>query len=563
MDSRHHMLQCALGREPADFVLKDGIVLNVFTEELLPADVAICGGVIVGVGSYRGVREISCAGRFIVPGLIDAHVHIESGMASPGEFSKILARAGTTTVIADPHEIVNVAGRAGLDYFLACAERMLIRAYFMLPSSVPAEDGDVNGCGEFLAPDMENYVNHPRVLGLGETMRFTDCIEGEPRMAAKLALFADRHIDGHAPGLTGPAVQAYRLSGVENDHECTSRRELVEKLRAGFAILMREGSGAKNVEPLLTALLDEGLPFDRCLFCTDDKHLAEIRTDGHITTCIQKAAALGVPVAKAYKMASFHAAQHYGLKDLGAIAPGYRADLLLLDDLDDPRPAEVMVNGRFLTEADYAADLSVPVPDSLGRTVTLPRVSPADIALPCSGTADVIVVIPNQILTAHRRAAVRVKDGCFVPDGTYNKLCMAERYGKTGKVGAAVLRGLNIRGGAVATTVAHDAHNLLICGDNDADILLALDTVRDMGGGYAVVSGGSVLGKLPLPIGGLMSDRPADEIIETLEALDHAARRLGVPEGVDPFVTLSFLALTVLPEARITVDGFRRTGGAL
>lgn len=442
MENRGRMLRCALGTEPADLVLKGGTVLNVFTEELLPADVAICGGTVVGVGSYNGLREIDCAERFIVPGLIDAHVHIESGMAAPGEFSKILAQAGTTTVIADPHEIVNVTGKAGLDYFLACADKMLINAYFMLPSSVPAADSDINGCGEFLASDMEHYVNHPRVLGLGETMRFTDCIENEPRMAEKLALFEGRHIDGHAPGLSGPAIQAYRLSGVENDHECTGYGEVIEKLRAGFAILMREGSGAKNMEVLLTAVMEEGLPLDSCLFCTDDKHLAEIRADGHITTCVRKAIALGVPVARAYKMASFNAARAYGLRRLGAIGAGFQADLLLLEDLNDPRPEKVMVKGRFLTEADYAADLSVPLPESVAHTVALRHLTPADIALPC---------------------------------------------------------------------------------------------------------------------GGLMSDRSCGEIIETLYELERDARALGVPAGSDPFITLAFLALTVLPKARITVDGLQLT----
>ncbi len=554
-----HMLRCARGETPADLVLKGGTILNVFTEELIPGDVAVCGDTIVGVGDYRGVTEIDCSGKFLVPGLIDAHVHLESSMAAPGEFSKVLARAGTTTVVNDPHEIVNVAGAAGLDYFLSCGEKMLVNAYFMIPSSVPADDGDVNGCGQFLAEDMIHYVNHPRVLGLGETMRFMDCILGEDRMAAKLALFAEKHIDGHAPGLTGPGVQAYRLSGVENDHECTSALEVIEKLRAGFTVLMREGSGAKNVDVLISAVLEEGLPLDQCLFCTDDKHLAEIEADGHITTCVRKAIALGVPVAKAYKMASYNAARYYGLKRLGAIGAGFQADILLLDDLNDPRPSDVMVKGRILTEEDYAADLSVPLPDAVIHTVDLPRFTAADIALPCGGEADVIRIIPDQILTGHERAAVAAAGGYFVPDRTYNKLCMADRYGKTGKIGTAVLQGLNIHGGAIATTVAHDAHNLLAAGDNDHDILLAMETVRHMQGGYALVSGGRVLGTLPLPIGGLMSDAPFRTVIRTLEELDRLARELGVPEGVDPFITLSFLALTVLPEARITVDGIQLT----
>lgn len=553
------MLRCARGLERADLVLKNARVLNVFTEELLPGDVAICGDTIVGVGRYDGLREIDCAGRYVTPGLIDAHVHLESSMAAPGEFSKVLVRAGTTTVVNDPHEIVNVAGRAGLDYFLACAERTLTNTFFMLPSSVPAADTDVNGCGDFLAEDMMDYVNHPRVLGLAETMRFMDCVEGEARMARKLALFRGRHIDGHAPGLSGPDLQAYRLSGVENDHECTGYGEVIEKLRAGFTILMREGSGAKNVEVLLTAVLEEGLPLENCLFCTDDKHLAEIEADGHISTCVRKAIALGVPAAKAYKMGSWNAARYYGLRRLGAVAAGYQADLLLLDDLDDPRPSSVMVRGHILTDGDLAADLSVPVPEALIHTVTLPPIGPDDIALPCGSEVDVIRIVPNQILTGHMRASVRAESGFFVPDSRYNKICMVDRYGRTGKVGTGVIHGLGITDGAVATTVAHDAHDLIAAGDNDRDILLAIETVRRMQGGYAVVRGGAVVGTLPLPIGGLMSDARYDRVIASLAALEEKARAIGVPAGTDPFITLSFMALTVLPRARITLDGIVST----
>ena len=555
MPDRKRMLRCSLGEEPADLVLKNAVVLNVFTEELIPADIAICGDTIVGVGSYEGRTELDCGGRFAVPGLIDAHVHLESSMASPGEFSKVLVRAGTTAVVNDPHEIVNVAGRAGLDYFLACADRMLTSTFFMIPSSVPAADTDVNGCGEFLAEDMKDYVNHPRVLGLAETMRFMDCITGEDRMTAKLDLFRDKHIDGHAPGLTGPYVQAYRLSGVENDHECTAYGEVIEKLRAGFTILMREGSGAKNLENLLTAVLEEGLPLDNCLFCTDDKHLAEIETDGHITTCVRKAIAMGVPVPKAYKMGSYNTARYYGMKRLGAIGPGYQADILLLSDLNDPRPETVIVRGWPLSEEDFSADLSVPLPEALRHTVMIPAYSPADIELPCDGTADIIGVIPDEILTQHRREQVPVENGVFVPDERFNKICVADRYGKTGRIGTGIIEGLCLHQGAIATTVAHDAHDLIAAGDNDEDILLAMETVRHMQGGYAIVSRGQVLGCLPLPIGGLMSDGPYPVIIETLDRLAEKARGLGVPALTDPFITLSFMALTVLPEIRITTEG--------
>ena len=288
-----------------------------------------------------------------MPGFIDAHMHIESCMAAPGELAKVLAKAGTTTIIADPHEIVNVSGTKGMDYFLKCAAKLLVNVFFMVPSAVPATDVETNGCGEFLASDMMKYVDNARVLGLGETMRFMECCEGEKRMADKLELFAKKHIDGHAPGIRGKEVQAYRLAGVENDHECSTAEEVLDKLRAGLHIYVREASGAKNLETLIKTMLDAGVCLDRCAFCTDDKHVEEIRKEGHISTCIRKAIALGVPVAKAYKMGSYQAAEFYGLKNYGAIGAGYRADIVFLDDLEQVRPLDVMKDGRILTEEDY------------------------------------------------------------------------------------------------------------------------------------------------------------------------------------------------------------------
>ena len=273
MVDRKRRLDCANGIRKADIVLKHGKVLNVFTEEILEADVAICGDTIVGVGSYEGEREIDCTGKYLVPGFLDAHMHIESSMVSPGELTKVLVQAGTTTIVADPHEIVNVCGVKGMDYFLKCAGKALVHIFFMIPSSVPATDVETNGCGEFLASDMMKYVDDARVLGLGETMRFVECYQGERRMSDKLELFAKKHIDGHAPGITGKAVQAYRLAGVENDHECANSEEVLDKLRAGFHIYIREGSGAKNLETLIRTLLDANVALDQCAFCTDDKHI--------------------------------------------------------------------------------------------------------------------------------------------------------------------------------------------------------------------------------------------------------------------------------------------------
>ena len=555
MLERKRKLDCANGREKADLVLKNGNVLNVFTEEVLKADVAICGDTIVGVGEYEGKEEIDCTGKYLVPGFIDAHMHIESCMAAPGELAKVLAKAGTTTIIADPHEIVNVSGTKGMDYFLKCAAKLLVNVFFMVPSAVPATDVETNGCGEFLASDMMKYVDNARVLGLGETMRFMECCEGEKRMADKLELFAKKHIDGHAPGIRGKEVQAYRLAGVENDHECSTAEEVLDKLRAGLHIYVREGSGAKNLETLIKTMLDAGVCLDRCAFCTDDKHVEEIRKEGHISTCIRKAIALGVPVAKAYKMGSYQAAEFYGLKNYGAIGAGYRADIVFLDDLEQVRPLDVMKDGRILTEEDYAKDYSVPVPDELLHTVHVGEVTKEKIRLSCDGKTDVIQMNPHQIVTTHLVEEVPTENGYFKSDGVYNKICVVERHGKTGEIGVAPLKGFGVKGGAVATSVAHDSHNLIVAGDNDADMMLAGNTVRKNKGGLAFVADGQVVAELALPGAGLMSTESAESVAAKMQALNDALKAHGVAEDIGIFMTLAFVSLPVIPKLRLNTYG--------
>lgn len=558
MIDRKRRLDCANGIEKADIVLKNGNVLNVFTEEIIKSDVAICGDTIVGVGSYEGKLEIDCTGKYLVPGFIDAHMHIESCMVTPGELAKVLVKEGTTTIIADPHEIVNVSGKKGMDYFLKCAKDIPVNVFYMIPSSVPATDVETNGCGEFLASDMMKYVDDARVLGLGETMRFMECCQGERRMSDKLELFAKKHIDGHAPGITGKEVQAYRLAGVENDHECSTPEEVLDKLRAGFHIYIREGSGAKNLETLLRTLLDAGVALERCAFCTDDKHIEEIRKEGHISTCIRKAIAMGVPVAKAYKMGSYQAAEFYGLKNYGAIGAGYRADIVFLDNLKEVHPVDVMKGGHIMGDADYIRDYSVPVPEELLHTVHAAEITKEKIQLACEGKTDVIQMNPHQIVTTRLIEEVPAENGYFVPNEVYNKICVVERHGKTGEVGVAPLKGFGVKNGAVATSVAHDSHNLIVAGDNDEDILLAIQAVQDNQGGYAIVSQGKVVDVLALPISGLMSDRRCDEVVEKVTSMLKEAEKLGISKEIDPFITLSFMALTVIPEIRVTERGIYR-----
>ncbi len=556
-DARARLLAVARGDEKADIVLKGGTVVNVFSSELIKTDIALCGSTIVGLGSYSGKVELDCRGKYIAPGLIDAHMHMESSMLLPGELSKVLVRAGTTAIIADPHEAVNVGGTEALDYLLEATEHVLTDVYIMIPSSVPASDSDTNGCGEFTPAMMKRYMHHPRVLGLGEVMRYADVISGNPRMSEKLNMFGGREyrIDGHYPGGSGNALQAYRLAGIEDCHESTTGKEALEKLRSGLAVFIREGSGAKNLEAVVKGLLSARVSLDNCMFCTDDKHTAEIRKEGHISACVRKAIRLGVPPVQAYRMGSWQTARFYGLRESGAVAAGFKADIIVMNKLDDAEPSAVIKNGMLLAGDDYAAEYDIPVPPALRSTVHVENLAPERISVQLEDRNRVIGMIPGQLLTECLREKISGRDGYFIPDGKYNKICVFERHGRTGAAAAAPLKGFGIRGGAIATSVSHDAHNIIAAGDNDADILNAVACIREMQGGYALSAGGRITGKLPLPVFGLMSMQPCTEVEETLAGMLKEAERLGVKKGIDPFITLSFMALTVIPSIRITDKG--------
>lgn len=552
---KKHEIQVARGLERADLVLKNGNVLNVFSEEILTADVAIVDNRIVGIGAYSGEREIDCTGKYIVPGFIDAHVHVESSMVSPLEFAKYIVKKGTTTIIADPHEIVNVCGKQGMDYMLSASQNVPVDMFMMVPSCVPASDVDVNGAGDFLAKDMEEYRCHPRVKGLGEVMRFGDVLEDKEEIHDKLKLFSDMTMDGHAPGLLGKDLQAYRLAGISNDHECSTVEEGLQKLRAGYRILIREGSGAKNLENLVQGFLEANICWERCMFCTDDKHLEEIEKEGHINACVQKAIALGVPIVTAYKMASYNAAQAYQLGDLGAVAAGYRANILVVDDLREAKASKIIKDGvevdeKWLSSFKYELENH-----SLLQTVTLKEFSIENLRLKKKDANDVMELVPYELLTLHKKEVVPGKDGFFVPNQTYAKLAVVERHGKTGNVAVCPMKGYGIRKGAIATTVSHDSHNIIAVGDNDEDILRAILELERIQGGYVIVSEERVVDSLPLLIAGLMSDRPAQEVQKKIGEMVKRARKMGVCDGVDPFTTLSFMALTVIPEIRLIESG--------
>lgn len=548
-------IKVARGQLPAELVLKNGTVLNVFTEELIRADVAIVGDRIAGVGEYHGEREIDCTGKYLVPGLIDGHMHIESTMVTPSGLAGCVVRKGTTTLIIDPHEIVNVAGDRGMDYMLDATERVPVNAYVMVPSSVPAADIDVNGAGKFLAEDMKPYLDHPRVLGLGEMMRFGDVLTEHSETMEKLRLFDGKNMDGHAPGITGGDVQGYRAAGIRNDHECTTAEELLEKLRAGFYVLIREGSAARDLEPLVQGVLNRHLPLEHCLFCTDDKHLEDIEKEGHINYCVRRAIELGVPVPGAYKMASYYTARAYGLNHLGAVAAGYQADILVLDNLAQAEPLMVFQKGKIVDEDRIAAGAYQTEDAVLLNTVRCASINKEVLQIKAEKENHVLEMLPGQILTRHRVEPIPQKDGYFVPDSVYSKLCVVERYGKTGRAAVCPARGYGITGGAVATSVSHDAHNIISVGDNDEDLIAAVEELRRMQGGYAIASGGKILASLPLPVGGLMSQEDTTKVQEKIKEMVEIARTLGVPEGIDPFITLSFMALTVIPEVRLTEAG--------
>lgn len=549
------IIQTAKGDMLADLVLKNGNVLNVFTEEIYTADVAITGNVIAGVGSYKGEREIDCTGKYIVPGFIDAHVHIESSMVTPLEFAKHIVRTGTTGIVADPHEIVNVSGKKGLDFILDASENIPVNTYIMIPSSVPATDIDTNGAGKFLAKDMLPYKANPRVLGLGEMMRFVDVLNEQKETIDKLEAFSDMIIDGHAPGITGKDVQAYRAAGVIDDHECATAEEGLEKLRAGFWILVREGSGARNLESLMKGFMEAGISLEQCMFCTDDKHLEDIEKEGHINACIRKAIAMGVPAIKAYKMASFNAARAYQIKNAGAIGPGQQADIVIVGDLSRAEPSFVIKSGKIVDE-EWLGSFHYELKDeSLLQTVNVGSLSLKDLDFAQKEVNHVIELVPNQLLTLHKEERIPGDNGKFIPDSEYAKLVVAERHGRSGKVGVCPIKGYGIKNGAVATTVSHDSHNMIAVGDNDDDILCAIKELKKIQGGYVIASGNRIVDELPLTIGGLMSMDKAVHVQERTSKMVQTARNMGVREGIDPFITLSFMALTVIPELRLTEAG--------
>lgn len=557
---KQKIIRAASGKEKADIVIKNGNIVNVFTKEIIRADVAICMDQIAGIGNYEGNEEIDAKGRYICPGFIDSHVHIESTMVTPAEFAKAVIPFGTTTVIADPHEIANVCGINGINFMLDQSKSLPINMFFMIPSCVPATHFENNGA--VLSSDlMTAYVSNDRILGLGEVMDYPSVLNSNEEMLEKISLFCDKIVDGHSPYLAGKELNTYRAAGVLSDHECSTVEEALERLRLGMYVQIREGSGAKNLETLITGLLENSQSFNRCLFCTDDKHLEDIKKEGHISYNVKKAIALGVDPIEAISMATINAAQFYKLKKLGAVGPGYYADLLILDSLKDFKINKVFYRGKVIFKEegicpDIFRNTVLAKNSSVINTVRLGKITKENLKIMLEkDTATVIRLVANELITRKETAKVKITDGCFMPDKEFSKVAVVERHKATNNIGLGIVGDFNISKGAIAGTVAHDSHNLIVIGDNDEDMLIAIEELQRVNGGFTIVSEGKVRETLELPIAGLMSDKSSDYVVQKLGLLLEEAKKLEINKDIDPFITLSFLALPVIPEIRITDRG--------
>ena len=558
-DQIKEMILAARGDLAPDLVLKNARIVNVFTKEIESGDVAIKDGYIVGIGEFDGEEEIDIGGRIICPGLIDGHIHIESSMISPSEFAGAVAPHGTTAVIADPHEIANVAGEEGIRYMLEASAGLPVDIFFMLPSCVPATPLDESGA-ELSADELEPFYKEERVAGLAELMNSFGTVRADEEIIRKIqgANSYGKRIDGHAPFLTGKDLNAYITAGVRSDHECSSAEEAIEKLKLGQFIMIREGTAARNLEALLPLFDDKYC--DRCMLVTDDKHGSDLIDNGHIDYIIRKAIRAGKDPLNAIKMATLNAAMYFGLKDRGAIAPGYIADIIVLSDLEEFTVEKVFKNGRLTVDGGKnVRAIKSPLIDKekyprVFNSFNLREIKPSDLEIRDEGTKKrVIKVIPGQILT--EELIVESSSKQAEPDKDIIKLAVIERHKGTGHTSVGFVSGYGLKKGAIASSVAHDSHNLIVAGCNDDDMALAANTVRENGGGLAVVCDGKVLSSLPLPIGGLMCEMNVNDVEDILRVMKEQARQLGVNEGIDPFMTLAFTALPVIPKLRLLTQG--------
>jgi adenine deaminase len=554
---RSQILAVARGDAPADLALDGGRVVNVFTHEILEQSVAIVDGIIAAVGEARDARErIDLGGRLVLPGLIDAHVHLESSMVVPSEFARAVVPRGTTTVVCDPHEVANVAGLDGVRWMLDASADLPLDVLVMAPSCVPATDLATSGA-RLTAMDLATLAGEPRVLGLAEVMNVPGAVLGDPELHAKLDTFAGRPVDGHGPGLGGRWLDAYIACGVGSDHECLRADEAMEKLRRGMRIFLRQGTGAKNLIDLLPVVTAATLP--RCALCTDDRHPHDLLDEGHIDHLLRLAIEHGLDPVEAVCLATLSAADAFGLKDRGAVAPGRRADLVVCSDLESFRAEMVFTGGRMAArDGGPVGDWPTVDPGGFSLPAALAvDVDALDFRVPAAGSSyRVIGIVPGQIVTEYLVEELSVENGSVLPDPDRDivSLAVVERHHGSGNVGVGFVRGLGLRRGAIAGTVAHDHHNLVVAGCDETSMRTAVAAAVAMGGGLVAVDGEQVLAQLPLPVAGLISDRSLAEVRAGLDDLATAARNLGCTHP-DPFMILSFLALEVIPALKLTDQG--------
>ena len=548
-----HIIDVAAGREKADLVLKNATFVNVFSGELDTCDIAVAEGLIVGLGTYQGREEVDMTGKIVCPGFIDAHIHLESSLVSPAEFARAVIPHGTTTVITDPHEITNVMGTDGIDYMIAATEELPVDVRFMIPSCVPASPMDESG-SNLDYRDIDSFFEYPRVQGLAEMMNFPGILSADSATVAKIVASQAHHkkIDGHAPGLRGNDLNAYIAAGVYSDHECADVEDAMAKLKLGQFIMIREGTAAKNLEALMPLIRSEKY-FDRCMFCTDDKHPSDLLEKGHIDYICREAVAMGADPIRTVQVACLHAARYFLLNNRGAIAPGYLADFAVVEDLKDFHVVTVYKKGRRVYHDGTVEPFPLPqIPEHLEKrahdTFHLPVLSAADFAN--SRPRGVIGMVSGQIITSDEGYA-----GGVDIQGDILKMAVIERHKNTRHIGIGYLKGYGLKSGAVATSVAHDSHNIICVGAEDADMAFAANRIAQNHGGIVVVRDGQVLAELPLEIAGLMSEKPLREVNDLLENAKLAAYSLGVGKDIDPFMTLSFMSLPVIPTLRLTTRG--------
>lgn len=549
--AKQRIIAVAAGREKADLVLKNAKYLNVFSNEFLCGDIAVANGLIAGVGKYDGKTEIDVSGKLVLPGFIDAHIHLESSMVTPAEFAKAVVAHGTTTVITDPHEITNVMGIDGVEYMIQASQNLPIDVHFMMPSCVPATEIDESGA-ELDCKDIDMYLDNKKVLGLAEMMNYVGVINGDKNVLSKIVTSQAHHkkIDGHAPELSGNDLNAYIAAGVYSDHECSTFENALEKLRKGQFIMIREGTAAHNLKALMPLLTQQY--YSRCMFATDDKHPSDLLYGGHIDYIVKQALKNGADPIVALKTATHHAARYFLLNNKGAIAPGYLADIVVVDNLEDFNVETVFKRGKLVFDGEVK-DFSAPtVDEKLAEkcfdTFHLDSVTPSSFKV--DGKLGLIGLVGGELLTRNLGTADKID-----VENDILKIACIERHKGTNHIGVGYVKGYSLKSGAVATSVAHDSHNIITVGCNDDDIAVAVNAIKDSKGGIAVVENGKIKALLELPIAGLMSDEPLTTVNEKLENAKLSAYELGADKSIDPFMTLSFLSLPVIPSLRITTKG--------